>query len=78
MQLSRGLPDLRKIWDRADALLRDPKTGRAMHGQRWRFWCSDCGETLPKVHEKVEPVFIALRRSDTPEISLSQLRRYTR
>lgn len=39
-------------------------------GQRWRFWCSDCGATLPTKHSKVVPIFDGLRRAGRKRLTI--------
>lgn len=62
-------------WDRARESLTDRKTGREMQGQRWRFQCVDCGDTLPAQQTRIVPVFEKLRLHDIPRITLADLRR---
>ena len=62
-------------WDRARASLADRKTGREMQGQRWRFHCPDCGDTLPVQQTRIVPVFETLRNHNIVRITLAELRR---
>lgn len=47
--------------------------GRRMGGQRWRFWCSDCRETVPARHEKLQPILEGLRLADVHSVTLAAL-----
>lgn len=42
-------------------------------GQRWRFWCSDCHDTLPARHSSVVRVFDGLRRAGVSSVTLTGL-----
>lgn len=59
-----------------DRLLTDRRTRRVMHGGRWRFWCADCGTTVPVRAAKLFPVLDHLRAHDVRRVTLAQLRRY--
>lgn len=48
-----------------------------MAGERWRFWCKDCDDTLPLLHSKLEPVLERLRAAGVEMIGLRALARYT-
>jgi hypothetical protein len=62
-------------WARARASLTDRETGREMQGQRWRFHCPDCGDTLPVQQTRIVPVFETLRNHNILRITLAELRR---
>jgi hypothetical protein len=46
---------------------------RMTEGQRWRFWCADCDDTLPARHTRLEPVLDALRQNRVSSVTLSAL-----
>lgn len=82
-RLTEGLTGAER-WATIDAhvagrgrLLRDRRTGRQMHGDRWQFWCADCGATVPIQAAKLLPILDALRIHGVRRVALVHFRRLT-
>ncbi len=46
---------------------------RGMEGQRWRFWCQDCRDTLPLNHSKLLPLLQKFMEHKVPSVSMAGL-----
>lgn len=55
-------------------LVPNPRGGPGMtEGQRWRFLCTDCDDTLPARHSRLVPLLEALRNAGQPSVTLAQI-----
>lgn len=59
-----------------DQLVTNRKTGEVLQGTNWRFWCSDCDDTLPLRQATIEPIFEGLRTMGRSTVTLEELRDY--
>lgn len=48
-------------------------SGDEMGGQRWRFWCRDCGATLLRRHSRLAPILAKLREHGVERVTLNAL-----
>lgn len=81
MELERGMgreaaEEVLRDPEKRAALLTNRKTGEVMQGTNWRFWCRDCGDTLPFRQTRIEPIFEKLRGAGVPRVTLAELRKY--
>lgn len=43
------------------------------HGQRWRFWCADCDDTVPARHERMVELLDVFRHAGVPSVTSAAL-----